>query len=114
MKNFRPDYYFQFIYKKNFKLFFLAAGLFIFLASCSVKLYEPSPETVGLSTNLSNLKQGKKLYIENCASCHSLVQPEKHTAEKWVKLVNVMSKKAKINDEQASLILQYVTKGQKS
>ncbi len=112
MKNLKSDFYSQFPSKKYL---FMGSLVFLFIiTSCSVKLYEPSAETVSTNANLTKLKQGKELYINKCAECHSLKQPEKYSADKWVKLVKVMSKKAKINDDQASLILQYVTKGERS
>ncbi len=107
------------IKSNNFYLFFskkiliTASLLILFLASCSVKLYEPSIETVGKDADITKLKKGKELYVNTCAECHSLKKPEKYSADKWVELVEVMSKKAKISDEQASLILHYLTKGER-
>ena len=60
-------------------------------------------------TNIDTLKMGRKLYIGNCGSCHSLFVPENYTASEWAKNVARMKKRAKITDEQSKLILQYVT-----
>ena len=112
MKKLKSDFYSQLSYRKY--LFMGSFVLLFIITSCSVKLYEPSAETVSANANLTKLKQGKELYINKCAECHSLKQPEKYSVDKWVKLVKVMSKKAKINEEQASSILHYVTKGERS
>ena len=86
------------------KIFLLSPFLFLF--SCGTTLYIPIDnkkyETV------ENLKKGRKLYINFCASCHQLYLPNRFSAATWEKNLNEMQPKAKITDEQKLLIYNYL------
>lgn len=60
-------------------------------------------------TSLDTLMAGRNLYIDRCSGCHNLYLPGRFTATKWQKNVNEMQKKAKINDDQKTVILKYLT-----
>ena len=81
----------------------------IMIYGCSAALKVPTPADAQKSgTQLSTLSQGREMYISHCASCHNLYLPEKYTAAEWKAEVNVMQKKAKINDVQKETILKYL------
>jgi mono/diheme cytochrome c family protein len=61
------------------------------------------------TVSLMDLNSGKKLYLQNCASCHQLHAPSEFTAGGWDKIMAKMSGKAKINGEASGLILDYLT-----
>lgn len=108
MKNYKPDWLFRLRYK-IILLFILLGGISIFYR-CGSVLYLPvtaDAEKAGIS--LDTLNNGRNLYINNCASCHTLYAPEKFTTAEWKKNVNAMQKRAHINDEQKEQILKYLT-----
>jgi nitrate/TMAO reductase-like tetraheme cytochrome c subunit len=73
-------------------------------------LYLPvNDDAQRVGTSLDTLKNGRTLYINNCASCHNLYSPEKFTSKEWRKNVTAMQKRAKINDAQKEIILKYLT-----
>lgn len=88
-------------------LFFTAIVLVVI--GCSQALYIPTftdSQKAGVSAD--TLALGRKLYVNNCGSCHSLYQAERYTAGEWVKVMPEMQKKAKCNDQQVALITKYL------
>ena len=81
--------------------------------ACAPALYIPNQNNVAIGANLQDLQAGRKLYVNKCGSCHSLVLPEKHTQEQWPALVDKMEMMSKINTEEKKLILNYLMKGAK-
>ena len=80
-------------------------GMLIY--SCSKKLVMPSgEEKKGLTPELA---EGKDLFVNNCAKCHSLKNPNNYTAEEWRPILLRMQKKAKISDPEREKIYNYVT-----
>ena len=81
----------------------------ILIYGCSAALKVPTPaDALKTGTPISTLSKGREMYIGHCASCHNLYLPEKYTAAQWKTEVNVMQKKAKINDDQKAMILKYL------
>jgi mono/diheme cytochrome c family protein len=80
-------------------------GMVIF--SCSKKLVIPSgEEKKGLTPELA---EGKDLFVNNCAKCHNLKNPNHYTPEEWKPILLKMQKKAKISDAEREKIYNYVT-----
>ena len=79
------------------------------ILACSQSLYVPTAENVSNEQLLQDLTHGRKLYIQNCGSCHNLYKPEKYTSDKWAHEIDEMKDDAKITDAEAALILKYVT-----
>lgn len=77
--------------------------------ACGSALYIPTSETVNDTASLTELQEGRKLYINHCGSCHNLYKPQSYTREKWTHQMLEMKVEAKISDEQAVLILNYLT-----
>ena len=77
--------------------------------ACSQSLYVPSVDTAADASKINELTEGRTLYIKQCGSCHNLFKPQTFTKEKWASEMIEMKKEAKITDQQAALILQYVT-----
>jgi len=83
--------------------------ILLVVIGCSQALYIPTftdSQKAGISTD--SLALGRKLYVNNCGSCHSLYQPERYTAAEWVKVMPEMQEKAKCNDQQAAIITKYL------
>ena len=76
------------------------------LISCSTQLYIPT-ESVN-SISVENLKKGRALYANNCASCHQLYLPNKYEAETWKHNLDEMQDRAKITDDQKKLVYDYL------
>lgn len=63
---------------------------------------------------MQELENGKKLYVQNCASCHALKNTEDFTADEWEPIVTRMLRKAHISDEkEKKLIHDYVVASSK-
>jgi hypothetical protein len=90
------------------KAFVLA--VILSLLGCTPALYMPSAEDVTGSSSLPQLLEGRKLYIEKCGGCHTLILPGKHSASEWRFWVDSMQVKAKINHSEKELILKYLEK----
>jgi hypothetical protein len=65
----------------------------------------------GNDTNnqLTKFPEGRELYLSKCTSCHRAYEREKFTAEKWKAVLEEMTVKAKLNDEEKTLILNYLS-----
>ena len=81
--------------------------LFLVLLACSSQLYIPAESSATVS--FVDLKKGRELYVNNCASCHQLYTPNKFSEKEWTENLNEMQPKAKITDEEKQLIYQYIT-----
>ncbi|MFM9826743.1 c-type cytochrome [Flavobacterium sp.] len=85
-------------------LFFLTLLVF----SCAKPLlYTPTENSTTIL--LVDLKKGRDLYINSCASCHQLYAPSKFTEKEWEANINRMQPKSKITDGEKQLIYQYIT-----
>lgn len=94
----------------NFKNKYL---LFIFLlfmlAACGTALYVPTQadaDHTGFPAD--SLLLGRKLYVDHCGSCHNLYLPEQFSKQHWMKEIPEMRQKAKISEEEARLIRNFV------
>lgn len=81
------------------------------IAGCTSELYQPTPTEVYGTATFEELKQGRKLYVDKCSSCHALVLPEKLSPEQWQLQVTEMEQKVAITKSEKTLILKYLTKG---
>lgn len=57
---------------------------------------------------LTRFPEGRELYLSKCTSCHKAYEREMFTAEKWKSAIDEMTVKAKLNDEEKTLILNYL------
>lgn len=88
------------------KIILFCLTLLVF--SCAKPLlYTPTESSATIS--VADLKQGRELYVNNCASCHQLYAPSKFTEKEWEANLNRMQPKAKITDAEKQLIYQYIT-----
>lgn len=89
----------------------LAFTLFLILCSCSTQLYIPTESSATIS--VSELKKGRELYVDNCASCHQLYAPKAYDAIAWQHNLDEMQPKAKITNEQKKMIYDYLVNAPK-
>lgn len=62
-------------------------------------------------TTLAELEQGRALFVQTCAGCHSLKDPASHSPAEWQMEVQQMrgKKGVHLDDHQAELIVRYLS-----
>ena len=58
--------------------------------------------------NAAGLTNGRALFLNRCARCHTLPAAGKHKAEDWPRIVAKMSKRSGLKEEQSKSILAYI------
>src|SRR5262249_32937310 len=93
----------------SFKSIKLIAAILVLLViaavGCKSTLYMPASNN---PDEQQKLLAGRDLYIQRCGSCHNLHFPQEFKADEWKKKIGEMQMRAKINDEQKELILNYL------
>jgi hypothetical protein len=86
-----------------------------FLLSCTKtstsNLYVPSSADVTANATLSELQDGRTLYIDNCGRCHDLYSPDDLSVSSWKSAISNMAPKTSLNAAQVMLVTKYVTRG---
>jgi hypothetical protein len=54
------------------------------------------------------LETGRKIYTVRCAKCHEAFDPSTRNAQSWVKMLNVMAPKAKLNTDEHLMVGGYL------
>jgi mono/diheme cytochrome c family protein len=88
----------------------IVPAVLLLLGACSPALYIPSAadaSRTGISTD--SLMIGRKLYVNHCGSCHNLHLPEQYTRTHWEDEIYFMKRKAKLTENEARLITQFVS-----
>lgn len=82
--------------------------------ACASLLPEPRLEDVARvqgtwpQLQLSDLRDGRKLYVTHCSGCHSLHPPGELTGREWEKVMVKMQVKARIEDGTRDRIMKYL------
>lgn len=60
---------------------------------------------------LESLRAGRRLYVDKCSGCHSLIPVDRFDDARWTAEVDEMvkSKKVRLTDEDRNRILAYLT-----
>ena len=86
--------------------------LLVVLLACSPALYLPTEETAEQTgIPLTNLKQGRQIYVDHCGSCHMLYLPNKFTEPEWRKSMESMKAKVSFTEQEEQLMLDYLLAG---
>ena len=109
MKKYSFDCFSLICFKKTSNLLLLSAVLFAL--SCTSSLYIPTADPQAKANNLSELQEGRRLYIAKCGGCHTLYLPEKHTKQEWQVTINNMATRAHLESLEKIRIFNYLTKG---
>lgn len=81
-------------------------------AAYSQQLYKPTAaDAQRTGIPVDTLLLGRKLYVNNCGSCHSLYVPGRYTEKEWTKNVSEMQKRTKLSQQQALTIIKYLKSG---
>jgi mono/diheme cytochrome c family protein len=100
-------------------LFFLAITLLIILTGCSKSnsntdsssLYTPTSADVTAKATLSELQQGRTLFINNCGKCHAIYSPDSYTPTRWTAIMSMMGPNTTLSPSEIQLVTKYVTRG---
>ena len=109
MKKSSFGYYSHICFKTPIASIFFLLSVIVF--SCTSALYIPSAANETTNARISDLQEGRKLYIHKCGSCHTLLLPEKYSKQEWQIWIGKMQVKALLNDHEKEEIFLYVTKG---
>jgi hypothetical protein len=85
-------------------------------AACAATIPPPHPTAADEGrarirwpgTTLATLQQGRSLFVERCAGCHSLPSPSAHSAADWPGLLGEMADKARLEGPDREAVLQYL------
>ena len=92
------------------------AFIMIFISGCSKNgstgsLYTPTSADATATASLSDLQQGRTLYINNCNACHSLYSPDDYSASQWKSIISNMGPRTSLSSSQLILVTKYLTRG---
>jgi hypothetical protein len=79
--------------------------------SSSSNLYTPTSADVTANATLSELQQGRTLYLNNCGNCHNLYSPDDFSPAIWKSYISTMAPRTNMNTSQVSLVTKYVCRG---
>lgn len=68
-----------------------------------------SSSTSGNSNITTKFPEGRNLYISKCTACHKAYERELHTTDEWQKILDEMGRKAKLSNEEKTIILNYLS-----
>ncbi len=63
----------------------------------------------GCAATIIYSSKGEELYYNKCSGCHRLHSRTEFSSEKWKSEVEEMSKKAKLNEDEKGMIIEYLT-----
>ena len=91
-------------------------GLLLLLVAGCVRSGAPAPTQSDLTRaqaqwpgiTIDELERGRKVYIGHCGSCHLVPKPSDHRPEDWPQIVDAMSARAELTDDEHELVVRYV------
>ena len=60
------------------------------------------------SATLSQLKEGYEIFSDKCTDCHGIKKPQKWSEADWIKTMQTMGRKAKLDSNEYNLVLRYI------
>jgi cytochrome c5 len=103
------------IMKKIFGVVLFCAS--VLLISCSKTsgssgAYVPTAADATANATLTQLQQGRSLFVANCQSCHNLPNPDDYTSGGWSSILNSMAPRTSLSSSEVTLVYKYVSRGQ--
>jgi len=74
-------------------------------------LYTPTSADATANATLTELQDGRTLYINNCGSCHNLYSPDDYSVSGWKSILSNMAPKTRMTTAQVTLVTKYLTRG---
>ncbi len=91
------------------KVFIVSAMAVIWMACSTTQIYKPTVLNAQKSGSpLPELRQGRKLYVKHCSSCHNLHRPSELIPVRWAATLEKMQPRAKISNPVKQLIYNYL------
>jgi cytochrome c5 len=88
----------------------LATIIYSCASKSSVPMAATPKEEIKFATVMTpELAEGKSLYENNCAKCHSLYKASDFNAEQWKPIVSRMTPKARLDETEGQKIYNYLT-----
>lgn len=98
--------------KRRAWLFPLAAALAAVLSACAAFVPDPEPSDAGGDeAALSDLRAGRRIYVEKCGGCHRLYDVDAYADDAWRGHVSDMvgEKLVKLTRPEHASLLRYLT-----
>ena len=95
----------------------LSVILLVFIVSCSKSnsagssLYTPTSADVTSTATLTDLQQGRALYVNNCNNCHGLYSPDDYASTQWKSIISIMGPRTGMSASEILLVTKYVSRG---
>jgi mono/diheme cytochrome c family protein len=70
-------------------------------------LYTPTASDVTANATLTELQQGRTLYINNCGRCHGLPNPDDYTVTAWKSIIPAMAPNTSMTSAEVTLVTKY-------
>ena len=102
---------------RSYYLFALLIATLSFTGACkknsmdSGACYIPTSSDTTANATLSELQQGRTLYIANCNKCHGLYSPDNYSPTQWKSILSSMTPNTGMTSSQIQLVTKYVCKG---
>ena len=89
--------------------------LVVLVAGC-VRSTAPAPAEADLNRaraqwpaiTMDELNRGHAIYVSHCGNCHLVPKPRDHRPEDWPAIVDAMSARAELTDDEHALVERYV------
>jgi mono/diheme cytochrome c family protein len=84
------------------------------LPGCAGQVPQPTDAHVAVAaaqwpgTTRATLAQGRRLYVDRCSGCHSLVVPGAQPAASWPSAVDEMADRARLSPREADVVVRYL------
>lgn len=103
--------------KKLHVIWIIGVGSLFFLNSCKKdalvtdSLYVPVASDVTATATLTDLQQGRTIYVNSCGSCHGLYSPDQYSVSNWNSILPNMAPRAGLSASEKALVQKYVERG---
>jgi mono/diheme cytochrome c family protein len=58
--------------------------------------------------NENDIAAGHQIFDQNCGKCHRIFTPQEFKEKRWVRIIDEMAPKARLNDNEKQKVLAYV------
>ncbi len=93
---------------------FWFVAVFLALGACASQFPQLTPSQFEWAarrwpeTTPAQLEAWRSLYVLKCSGCHLVKDPGAYTAEQWPKIMEKMSVKAKLSQDQEDVLMRYI------
>lgn len=92
----------------------LAASLIFCMMSCGTAIPDPQEADLRMlpgdlsEIKLHDLRDGRKLYVQNCGGCHRLKPPQEQTDSQWIESYAKMRTRVDLDRSEEERLLAYL------